>query len=184
MSQMIACKNQHGIVLAADSQAAGLQLSGGVAEVQVERMIQLSPGTAILTGGSAEGASMCQALQTFIGQEGLNDVNDIYRAALPFLASAYEGFMRKQCQQVPLDPVHPVVFLLAGVSHRDEQDPYQLYLLWAKKKLPQLDGEEVSSVFVVPRSLKLENRLDALCRDNVPLSVLFDVVRPYLENVQ
>jgi hypothetical protein len=42
MSQLVSCKNENGIVLAADSKAIEFDLSGEMKALTVERMIQLS----------------------------------------------------------------------------------------------------------------------------------------------
>ena len=46
------------IILAADSKATALDLSGNMTHLTVDRMLQLSTHTAVLTGGAAEGMEM------------------------------------------------------------------------------------------------------------------------------
>ena len=105
MSQLIACKNKNGIVLAVDSMAVDFDGSGRLVERQVNRLFQLTARTAILTGGAAAGENMCRSLKDFVEQENLDDVEAVYNTALPFMASEYEQFMRKACQYPPVDPV-------------------------------------------------------------------------------
>jgi hypothetical protein len=183
MSQLIACKNRNGIIIAADTKGIDFNLSGEMIELNVNRMIQLSSSSAILTGGAAAGEKMCQALKSFVEIEGLDDVEGIYGAALPFLASEYEGFMRKECEMLPLDPVHHVHFILAGYTGKDEQDPYRLYLLWTKKKLPLLDGDEISTAFSIPRSMRLEYKLNQLCKENAELDRILPEVQKTMEEL-
>jgi hypothetical protein len=102
---------------------------------------------------------------------------------LPFLGSEYERFMRKECEMVPLDPLHHVHFILAGRSSKDAQDPYHLYLLWTKKKLPQLDGDEIGLAYSVPRRMGLEYRLNQLCKDNAALEEVLSVIRDTMEQL-
>jgi len=183
MSQIVACKNQHGIVLGSDSKAIDFDLKGEMVESQVERLIQLTIHSAILTGGAREGSKMCHALRDFVSQEGLDDIEDVYGAALPFLATEYERFMRVQCEALPLDPIHHVHFILAGYSEKKAEDPYRLYLIWTKKKLPQLDGDEISSAFTVPRSLRLEYKLNQFSKENTPLDQILPEIKKGLERL-
>ncbi len=181
MSQLIACRNEQGVVLAADSLAVDFDTKGTMIAVRTERLVPLTGDAAILTGGAAEGAGMCQALKRFIADEGLRDVQDIYRAALPFLASEYEQFMRKKCQVLPVDPLHHVHFILAGVDSKDSAQPHRLYLLWTKKSLPQLDGDEIGLAYTIPRRMGLEYTLGQLCRENKPLDEILRTVRKHME---
>jgi hypothetical protein len=106
MSQIIACKNETGIILATDSKAVDFDPRGKMVELKIRRLCQLTPNAAIITGGSAQGQQMCDALRDFVVNENLNHIEDVYSAALPFLASEYERFMRKTCEYLPIDPIH------------------------------------------------------------------------------
>lgn len=177
MSQLIVCRNTNGIVLAADTKALKFTPPEKITEVEVPRLFQLDDQTAILTGGAEEGHRMCERLQSFVQDEKLSGIGEIYSAALPFLASEYEMFMRKECETVPLDPLHHVHFILAGYAPKEAANPFRLYLLWTKKKLPQLDGDEIGLAYTVPRRMGLEFRLHQLCKENAPLDRIFTAVR-------
>ncbi len=177
MSQIIACKTENGIILASDSKAVDMDLQGNLAQYNIKRLFQLTPRTAVLTGGCVEGEKMCQSLKDFIDQEKIEDIEDVYNAALPFLASEYEKFMRTSCEFFPVDPINQVHFILAGYSVRDRENPFQLYLLWTKKKLPQIDGDEISTAYSVPRLMTLEYELNQLCKKNNPLSEILPRIR-------
>jgi hypothetical protein len=166
MSLLIACRNRNGIVLTADSKAIDVEASGKIVEYAISRMHQLTDGTVILCGGAAAGENMTKALKKFVADENLNDVDAVYAAALPFLASEYTEFMRKTCEVLPLDPVHHVHFILAGRSAQDPQNPYKTYFLWTKKKRPQLDGDEITAAFTVPRMMRLEYKLNQMAEEN------------------
>ena len=183
MSQLIVCRNMNGIVLAADSKALDFVSPEKGTEVKITRLLQLNKQTAILTGGAVEGYQMCKKLKSFLEDEKLQDIDDIYSATLPFLGSEYERFMRKECEVVPLDPLHHVHFILAGRSSKDPENPYRLYLLWTKKKLPQLDGDEIGLAYSVPRRMGLEYRLNQLCKDNVPLEEVLSAIRGAMEQL-
>lgn len=53
MSQLVACKNEKGIILATDSKALEFDASGQMMHHTVQRLIQLTPYTAVLAGGAA-----------------------------------------------------------------------------------------------------------------------------------
>jgi hypothetical protein len=183
MSQLIACQNAHGIVLAADGKATDFDPTGKMIELQVDHLVQLSRQTAILTGGAADGTEMCHALRNFLQEEKLEDIQEVYGASLPFLSTEFERFMRKRCEILPVDPIHHVYFILAGYSVKDLQRPFRLYLLWTKKKLPRLDGDEISYAYTAPRIMGLEYRLNQLCRENAPLDQVLLEVKKGMEKV-
>ena len=112
---------------------------------------------------------MGSALKDFIMGEKLNDVQDIYGTALAYLSTEYERFMRKKCELLPIDPIHQVSFILGGKTEKDQKMPFRLYYIWTKKKLPQLDGDEISRAFSLPRRMGLEFQLNKMCKENAPL---------------
>ncbi len=183
MSQIVACQNTNGIVLAGDGQAIDFDPQGKMIDLKVDRLIQLSQHTAIVTGGAADGVAMCHALKNFLKEEGLDNIEDVYGAALPFLGSEFERFMRKRCEILPVDPIHHVFFILAGHTERDPQRPYRSYLLWTKRKLPQLDGDEISFAYTAPRIMGLEYKLSSLCKENAPLDRILSEVKRNLEEL-
>lgn len=127
------------------------------------------------------GEDMCRALKEFIAEERLLDVEAVYTAALPFLASEYQQFMRKSCEVLPFDPIHHIHFILAGYSGKNTRNPFQLYLLWTKKKRPQLDGDEITAAFSVPRLIRLEHSLNQMAHNNAPLEKVHTEVRSGME---
>ena len=52
---------------------------------------------------------------------------------------------------MPIDPIHQVSFILAGKTEKDQKMPFRLYYLWTKKKLPQIDGDEISQRFLLAK---------------------------------
>jgi 20S proteasome alpha/beta subunit len=181
MSQLIACKSPRGIVFGADSKAVDVDANGNLIELKVDRLHQLSEFTAILNGGAAAGEMMCHSLKRFVGQENLMRIDDVYQAALPFLATEYERFMRRKCGVLPIDPIHQVTFILGGYTDMDPRSPFRLYLLWTKRKLPLLDSDEIGSGFAVPRLIKVEHHLHHLVTQNAELDRVVTAVRQALE---
>ena len=183
MSQLIVCQNVHGIVLTTDGKAVDFDPSGKMIELTIDRLVQLSKQAAILTGGAADGVEMCHALRNFLKEEGLDDIQEVYGATLPFLSTEFERFMRKRCEILPVDPIHHVYFVLGGYTAKDTQRPFRLYLLWTKKKLPQLDGDEISFAYTAPRIMGLEYKLNQLAKENAPLDNILSEIKKGMEKV-
>src|SRR5512139_800790 len=181
MSQIVVAQNVHGIVLAAENRALQLDDSGKEIFLQVNRLLPLATHGALLISGAAEGTEMGNALKQFIREEGLKDVQDIYGATLPFLSTEYERFMRKKCELLPIDPIHQVSFILAGKTEKDPAMPFRLYFLWTKKKLPHLDGDEISHAFSLPRRMGLEFQLNKMCKEKAPLE---EMVKKMVEGLE
>jgi hypothetical protein len=181
MSQIIVAQNIHGIVLAAENSAVQLNEEGKEISLKINRLLPLTSHCALLTAGAPEGAEMGNALKSFLQEEKLNDVQDLYGAALAFLSTEYERFMRKKCEWLPIEPIHQVSFILAGRTEKDQAMPFRLYFLWTKKKLPQLDGDEISYAFALPRRMGLEFQLNKMCKEKVPLK---EIVKKMVEGLE
>jgi hypothetical protein len=184
MSQVIVAQNVHGIVLAAENRAVQLDERGQEVALQVHRLLPLTSHAALVSVGAAEGIEMGNALKAFIQGEKLNDVQDLYRATLAFLSTEYERFMEKKCELLPIDPIHQVSFILGGKTEKDQRMPFRLYFLWTKKKLPQLDGDEISYAFSLPRRMGLEFQLNKLCKENASLKQILDKVKEGMERLK
>jgi len=184
MSQIVVAQNLHGIVLAAENRAVQLDERGQEISLQVHRLLPLTSHAALVSIGAAEGIEMGNALKAFIAGEKLNDVEDLYGASLAFLSTEFERFMRKKCELLPIDPIHQVSFILGGKTEKDQRMPFRLYFLWTKKKLPQLDGDEISYAFSLPRRMGLEFQLNKLCKENAPLKQILDKVKEGMERLK
>jgi hypothetical protein len=158
-----------------------LNEEGKEISLQINRLLPLTSHCALLTAGAPEGVEMGNALKSFIQGERLNDVQELYGAALAFLSTEYERFMRKKCELLPIDPIHQVSFILAGRTEKDTALPYRLYFLWTKKKLPQLDGDEISYAFSYPRRMGLEFQLNKMCKEKASLK---EIVKRVVEGLE
>ena len=152
--------------------------------LQVNRLLPLSSHCALVTAGAPEGVEMGHALKQFIQGEKLDDVQDLYGASLAFLSTEYERFMRKKCELLPVDPIHQVSFILAGKTEKDPAMPFRLYFLWNKKKLPQLDGDEISHAFSLPRRMGLEFQLNKMCKENASLKEIAEKTKEGMERLK
>jgi hypothetical protein len=181
MSQLIACKSRHGIILATDSKAEMVNAIGHVNDATLDRLVPLTETSVILAGGDFESERMSRSLGDFIQQEGITEALDVYEAALPFLASEYEKYIHKECKTPPSSPLHQFHFILAGFSEKHRPQPFKLFLLWTKKKLPQIDREEIKVTYTIPRLMGFEYRLAQLCEEDVPLTSILDAVKSEME---
>ena len=184
MSQIVVARNTHGIILAAENWAVQLDEGGKEISLSVNRLLPLTSHSALLTVGAPEGIEMGNALKHFIEGEGLMDIEQLYGAALAFLSTEYERFMRKKCELLPIDPIHQVSFVLAGKTERGQGDLFHLYFLWTRKKLPQLDGDEISFAFSIPRRMGLEFQLNKMCKENAPLEGILEKVKEGMERLK
>ena len=184
MSQIIVAQNGNGIALAAENRAIQLDAKGEEIPYRMDRLLSLTTHAALLTSGAAEGVGMGSAFKLFIQEEGLTDVQDIYGAALAFLSTEYDRFMTKMCELAPIDPLHQVSFILAGKTVKDPALPFRLYYLWTKKKLPQLDGDEISFAFSLPRRMGLEFQLNKICKDKGSLEQLLAKAKEGMERLK
>jgi hypothetical protein len=184
MSQIIVAQNVNGIVLAGENRATQLDESGKEIQLDVNRLLPLTSHTALMLAGAPEGRDMGNALRDFLLGEKLNDALDIYGATLAYLSTEYERFMRKKCELIPVDPIHQVSFVLAGRTERDQKMPFRLYFLWTKKKLPQLDGDEISNAFSLPRRMGLEFQLNKMCKENAPLKEILKKMTEGMEQLK
>jgi len=89
MSQVIAYRSDKGIVLAADSKVVEFDFSGKPVSKQVGRLLQLGEHAAVLAGGVAKAAAMCQNLRDVLAEEKADDIQVIYDASLAFLANEF-----------------------------------------------------------------------------------------------
>lgn len=181
MSQIIVGQNANGIVLAGENRAIQLDEKGDPFSIQINRLIALTSHCALLISGAAEGRDMASALKDFLAGEKLSDIQDIYRTTLPYLLTEYERFMRRQCERLPVDPTQQVSFILAGKTDKDRQMPFRLYYIWTKRKLPQLDGEEISHAFSLPRRMGLEFQLNKMCKENASLK---EILRKMADGIE
>jgi hypothetical protein len=184
MSQILAIRSFHGIILAAENRAIQLNERAEEVMLEVKRLLPLSSQSALLAAGAPEGIDMANSLKNFVQGEGLRDIQDLFGATLAYLSTEYERFMRKKCEILPIDPIHYVSFILAGKTTREEERPFRLYYLWTKKKLPQLDGEEISNAFSLPRRMALEYQLNQLSKRDSPLEDILDAAKAGIEKLR
>ena len=183
MTQFIVARNTDGLIMAADSKGFDFDLNGTMQEVTINPLVRLSTHSIILAGGDADAGQIAQSLAHFIEGEKLSSISDIAMAALPFLSAEYEKVMRRKCNCIPVDPVQHMYFILGGMNF--EQEPaFQLELIWNRKKLPQLDREEISTAFSVPRLMGFEYGLAAKITQGTALEELSSMISSKMYSLQ
>ncbi len=181
MSQIIACRSPMGIVLGADAHSIEIDDQGALHESQVQRLYQLTPHAVLMVGGGTAGASMGSSLQSFMAGEHFGSIEEVYTAALSYLASEYETYMQRHCDRLPIDPIHHIYFVLAGHSPHNPADPYQAYLIWTKRHLPLLDGDTILSAYAVPRLIQIEAQLNRMSQENHRLDEIHAVIQRQIQ---
>jgi hypothetical protein len=184
MPQLIVVQSAQGIVLAAEKRAIQINEKGEEIPLDVNPLIQLSPQAALMVAGAPEGIDMGQTLKHFLQDEGVQDIQDLYPAAMAFLSTEFERFMRKKCEILPIDPIHHVSFILAGKTDKDRDRPFRLYFLWNKKRLPQLDGDEIARAFSLPRRMGLEYQLNQMSQGKAPLQKIGETMKAGIEKLK
>lgn len=181
MSQLIVCRTRDGIVLGVDAKAMEVDAQGRVIHLTVERLFPLGPRGAVAAGGHPEGVETARALSRFVAEEKLEDMEDIYSAALSFLSSCSKESKGTTCQEDPAYPIHDVHFILAGISKEDRQSPYRIYLVGGKRERPQRDGEEIRRAYTVPRRVAFEYRLNMMAQRGASTEEVLREVRSAME---
>jgi hypothetical protein len=92
---------------------------------------------------------MCESLRDFLNPENIVDIEDVYNAALPFLASEYERFRVNAYEYLPLDPLHQVHFILAGYSARAAKNLSSNSMIFATKVLVIITNFDIKIHFMV-----------------------------------
>ncbi|SFM58753.1 hypothetical protein [Thermodesulforhabdus norvegica] len=182
MSFVAAAIARDGAVVVTDGRAMGWSPDGSVVNVQVDRIIPVGKNALIAAGGAPEAVEMAKKAAAFIHDEGLEELNRIFHALVAFLAGEYEAFMRKKCQVVPVDPTHYIHFLLVGYDA--PEDAFKMFLIWNKKKLPSLDGEQVGPVFSVPRIMSLEVTLMQMVKEGAGVGELVKEIEKRISSVE
>jgi hypothetical protein len=77
-----------------------------------------------------------------------------------------------------------VSFILAGKTAKDRAKPFRLYYLWTQKKLPQLDGDEISNAFSLHRRMGLEFQLNQLSKGNASLEAILARIKEGIEKLK
>jgi hypothetical protein len=78
-------------------------------------------------------------------------------------------------------PLNEVYLILAGYSLRDHTRPYALHLFSSEGEKISIKPVSTSQIIVVPRSLSMERKLEALREMESPLDQLLSLCKSFLK---
>jgi hypothetical protein len=183
MGQLIACAAAEGVLVASDSRAVFFEPLGEERFITVDRIIPVTPHAVLASAGNWEAQDICKEFASFAKAEGLTDMDDLIKAAIPFFTSRYDEIMRKMCEKVPVDPIVNMYLLLAGYSKKTPNHPARLFIIWDRPQPPKIEYNQVTDVFTLPRRMGLEFKLNELVKKKAPMAQVVDAVKTGMEKL-
>jgi len=193
MTQIIACSTHEGIVLATDSRATWFDEAGEMRHFNLKKLLRLSSHSAMLSAGAGIGVEMSLAFQNFLQRQGVEAIDDIITMALSFFTDQYGKWLGERGMRHPFPPptadgageasvpLNEVYLILAGYSLRDRARTYALHLLSSEGERISIKPVSTCQIIVVPRSLSMERRLEALREMESPLDQLVSLCKSFLK---
>jgi len=192
MTQIIACSTREGIVLATDSRATWFDEAGGMRHFSLKKLLRLGSHSAMLSAGAGIGVEMSLAFQNFLQRLGAETIDDIATMALSFFTDQYGKWLEQRGIRHPSCPtadeadeasvpMNEVYLILAGYSLKDRAQPYVLQLFSSEGERISIKPVSTSQIIVVPRSMSIERRLEALREMGAPLDQLLSLSKSFLK---
>ncbi|MBW1917091.1 MAG: hypothetical protein JRI57_03590 [Deltaproteobacteria bacterium] len=179
MTQALVGYNQHGIILATDSQATTFAEDGQSHYFTVEKLFPLGTHAAVLSGGSGVSVPLSLALRHEVDQRRLVEIEAIIGFALSFLSQAYGRYLAQHGPE-PED-LRRIYFILAGYAPQTPPPTYQVSLLASENNVLPLERLQVQPLVVMPRHLGMEMRLLKALQQGTPLAELLEMSWEFLE---
>ena len=192
MTQIIACSTREGIVLATDSRATWFDEAGEMRHFNLKKLLRLGSHSAMLSAGAGMGVEMSFAFQNFLQRQGVEVIDDIVTMALSFFTHQYGKWVEQRGMRHPSCPtadegdeasvpLNEVYLILAGCSSKDLIQPYLLHLFSSEGERISIKPISTSQIIVVPRSLSVERRLEALRERDAPLDQFLSLSKSFLK---
>ena len=193
MTQIIACSTREGIVLATDSRATWFDEAGEMRHFSLKKLLRLGSHSAMLSAGAGVGVEMSLAFQNFLQREGAETIDDIVTMASSFFTDQYGKWLEQRGMRHPSFsstadeadevsvPLNEVYLIFAGYSLKDRARPYVLHLFSSEGETISIKPVSTSQIIVVPRSLSIERRLEALREKGAPLAQLLSLSKSFLK---
>jgi hypothetical protein len=193
MTQIIACSSREGIVLATDSRATWFDEAGEMRHFSLKKLLRLGPHSAMLSAGAGIGVEMSFAFQNFLQRQGAEAIDDIVPMASSFFTDQYGRWLEQRGMRDSFSPpssddadeasapLNEVYLILAGYSSRDRTRPYALHLFSSEGEGISIKPVSASQIIVVPRSLSMERKLEALREMGLPLDQLLSLSKSFLK---
>ena len=183
MGQLIACAAAEGVMVASDSRAVFFEPFGEERVITVERVIPVTSHAVLASAGNWEAADICKDFADFVKSEGLVEMAELIKAAIPFFTSRYDEIMRKMCEKVPPDPIINMYLVLAGYSKATPDHPGHLFVIWDRPQPPKIEYNRVTDIFTLPRRMGLEFKLNELVKKKAPLAQVVDAAKAGMEKL-
>ena len=87
MGQLIACAAAEGVLVASDSRTVFFEPFGEERFITVERLIPVTSHAVLASAGNWEAAEICRGFAEFAKDEGLVEMDDLIKAAIPFFTA-------------------------------------------------------------------------------------------------
>ena len=193
MTQIIACSTHEGIVLATDSRATWFDEVGEMRHFSLKKLLHLSSHSAMVSAGAGIGVEMSLAFQNFLQRQGAEAIDDIITVALSFFSDQYGKWLGQRGMRHPFSPpaadeageasvpLNEVYLILAGYSFKDRARPFVLHLFSSEGETISIKPVSTSQIIVVPRSLSVERRLEALREAELPLDPVLSLCKSFLK---
>jgi hypothetical protein len=183
MGQLIACAAAEGVLVASDSRAVFFEPFGEERFITVNRLIPVTSHAVLASAGNWESADICKDFAGFAKSEGLVEMDDLIKAAIPFFTSRYDEIMRKMCEKVPPDPIVNMYLLLAGYSQATPDHPGHLFVIWDRPQPPKIEYNRVTDIFTLPRRMGLEFKLNDLVKKKAPLAQVTEAAKAGMDKL-
>lgn len=183
MGQLIACAAAEGVLVASDSRAVFFEPFGEERAITIERVIPVTSHAVLASAGNWEAADICKDFADFVKSEGLVEMAELIKAAIPFFTGRYDEIMRKMCEKVPPDPIVNMYLVLAGYSKATSDHPGHLFVIWDRPQPPKIEYNRVTDIFTLPRRMGLEFKLNELVKKKAPLTQVVDAAKAGMEKL-
>ncbi len=183
MGQLIACAAAEGVLVASDSRAVFFEPFGEERAITIERVIPVTSHAVLASAGNWEAADICKDFADFVKSEGLVEMAELIKAAIPFFTGRYDEIMRKMCEKVPPDPIVNMYLVLAGYSKATPDHPGHLFVIWDRPQPPKIEYNRVTDIFTLPRRMGLEFKLNELVKKKAPLAQVVDAAKAGMEKL-
>ncbi|HXX35871.1 MAG TPA: hypothetical protein VEM15_15480 [Thermodesulfobacteriota bacterium] len=179
-------------MLATDSRATWFDGDGEMRHFNLKKLLRLGSHSAMLSAGAGIGVEMSLAFQNFLQRQAAEAIDDIVTMALSFFTDQYGKWLARRGMRDPSCPTadeaneasipqNEVYLILAGCSLKNRAQPYVLQLFSSEGEGVSIKPISTSQIIVVPRSLSIERRLEALRETGAPLDQLLSLSKSFLK---
>jgi 20S proteasome alpha/beta subunit len=182
MTQALAGFNEHGIVLATDSQATRFAAAGEPEIFNVNKLFALNRRCGILSGGAGVSVSLSSGLRRQIARHPAPlEWEELVEFALQFLSQGYQRHLETHGPEA--EGFRRIYFILAGYVPDAPPPHYHLVLLGSEENELPLRRIAIGNVVVMPRNLGMEMRLFTALNQGADLEEILHLSKDFLEKM-